>query len=53
MALAARQAMGKKQLKAYADRGYFMGPEIKCPRRPNFDPPCRLNFDPGLVAGIA
>ncbi len=29
MALAARQAMGKKQLKAYADRGYFMGPEIK------------------------
>jgi hypothetical protein len=24
-----------------------------CPRRPNFDPPCRLNFDPGLVAGIA
>jgi len=24
-----------------------------CPRRPNFDPPCRLNFDPGLVAEIA
>jgi hypothetical protein len=24
-----------------------------CPRRSNFDPPCRLNFDPGLVAGIA
>ena len=24
-----------------------------CPRRTNFDPPCRLNFDPGLVAGIA
>jgi transposase len=24
-----------------------------CPRRPNFDPPCRLNFDPGLGAGIA
>jgi len=29
MALAAREAMGKKRLKAYADRGYFMGPEIK------------------------
>jgi transposase len=29
MALAAREAMGKKQLKAYADRGYFMGPQIK------------------------
>ena len=29
MALAAREAMGKKQLKAFADRGYFMGPEIK------------------------
>jgi type I restriction enzyme M protein len=26
---------------------------LECPRRPNFDPPCRLNFDPGLVAGIA
>jgi hypothetical protein len=26
---------------------------LGCPRRPNFDPPCRLNFDPGLVAGIA
>ena len=24
-----------------------------CPRRPNFDPPCRLNFDPGIGAGIA
>ena len=24
-----------------------------CPRRSNFDPPCRLNFDPGLVAEIA
>jgi transposase len=29
MALAAREAIGKRQLKAYADRGYFMGPEIK------------------------
>ena len=27
--------------------------ELECPRRSNFDPPCRLNFDPGLVAGIA
>ena len=26
---------------------------VVCPRRPNFDPPCRLNFDPGMVAGIA
>ncbi len=26
---------------------------VVCPRRTNFDPPCRLNFDPGLVAGIA
>jgi hypothetical protein len=26
---------------------------ISCPRRSNFDPPCRLNFDPGLVAEIA
>ncbi|MFN9747359.1 MAG: SDR family oxidoreductase [Betaproteobacteria bacterium] len=24
-----------------------------CPRRSNFDPPCRLNCDPGLVTGIA
>jgi predicted SAM-dependent methyltransferase len=24
-----------------------------CPRRSNFDPPCRLNFDPGLGAGFA
>jgi Glycosyl transferase family 4 group len=24
-----------------------------CPRRPNIDPPCRLNRDPGLGAGIA
>jgi hypothetical protein len=23
-----------------------------CWRRPKFDPPCRLNFDPGLGAGI-
>jgi transposase len=29
MAQAARQAMGKKRLKAIADRGYFSGPEIK------------------------
>ena len=29
MALAAREAMGRKRLKAYADRGYFMGMEIK------------------------
>ena len=29
MALAARQAMGKKRLHAYADRGYFNSPEIK------------------------
>ena len=27
--------------------------QLQCPRRPNFDPPCRLNFDPGLGAGIA
>ena len=26
---------------------------LECPRRPNFDPPCRLNFDPGLMAEIA
>ena len=29
MALAAREAMGKKKLRAYADRGYFSGAEIK------------------------
>ena len=29
MALAAREAMGKKKLQALADRGYFNGPEIK------------------------
>ena len=29
MAMAAREAMGKKQLQAVADRGYFSGPEIK------------------------
>ena len=25
---------------------------VTCRRRPNFDPPCRLNFDPGMEAGI-
>ena len=25
----------------------------RCSRRSKFDPPCRLNFDPGLGAGIA
>jgi len=29
MALAARQAMGKKRLRALADRGYYNGPQIK------------------------
>ena len=29
MASAAREAMGKKHLKVYADRGYFLGPQIK------------------------
>lgn len=29
MAIAAREAMGKVKLKAYADRGYFNGPQIK------------------------
>ena len=29
MALAAREAMGKKKLQAFADRGYFNGPQIK------------------------
>ena len=29
MALAAREAMGKQKLQAYADRGYFSSPEIK------------------------
>ncbi len=29
MALAAREAMGKTRLRAYADRGYFSGLEIK------------------------
>ena len=29
MATAARDAMGKTQLEAIADRGYFNGPEIK------------------------
>lgn len=29
MAQAAREAMGKKRLKAIADRGYFSGPQIK------------------------
>jgi hypothetical protein len=24
---------------------------LYCPRRPTFDPPCRLNFDPGRCAG--
>jgi len=27
--------------------------DLYCPRRFNIDPPCRLNFDPGLGAGIA
>jgi len=25
---------------------------LHCRRRLNFDPPCRLNFDPGMEAGI-
>ena len=25
---------------------------LACRRRLNFDPPCRLNFDPGMEAGI-
>lgn len=29
MAIAAREAMGKKKLRAIADRGYFSGPQIK------------------------
>lgn len=29
LALAAREAMGKKRLRAYADRGYFSAPQIK------------------------
>ncbi len=29
MAAAAREAMGKQRMRAYADRGYFNGPEIK------------------------
>src|SRR4029078_5667274 len=29
MALAAREAMGKRKLQAFADRGYFNAPEIK------------------------
>jgi transposase len=29
VALAAREAMGKRRLQAYADRGYFSGPQIK------------------------
>ena len=28
-------------------------PAPDCRRRLNLDPPCRLNFDPGLVAGTA
>jgi sugar phosphate permease len=41
---------------AYLDRvnvGFAKLQMLGCPRRSNFDPPCRLNFDPGLVAGIA
>ena len=26
--------------------------QLQCRRRLNFDPPCRLNFDPGMEAGI-
>jgi predicted ATPase len=32
---------------------FVLPPWPECPRRPNFDPPCRLNFDPGLVTEIA
>jgi hypothetical protein len=34
---------------------WFFNREIGlvCWRRSKFDPPCRLNFDPGLGAGIA
>ena len=26
---------------------------LECPRRLNFDPPCRLNTDPGTGAAVA
>jgi hypothetical protein len=29
------------------------GDYVDCPRRSNFDPPCRLNSDPGVEAGFA
>lgn len=38
MALAAREAMGKRKLQALADRGYFNGPEIKACRDAGITP---------------
>ena len=30
--------------------GMRLGEAVRCPRRPNFDPPCRSNIDPGMDA---
>ena len=37
-------------VKQVLERGHRVA---ECPRRIKFDPPCRLNFDPGLGAGFA
>lgn len=34
-------------------RAFNLYEDIRCWRRSKFDPPCRLNFDPGLGAGVA
>ena len=44
---------GHEALHQGAELARLYGAQVMlvCPRRSNFDPPCRLNFDPGLVAG--
>ena len=48
-----RQREIDASIAAKAESEYLYDKPYECPRRSNFDPPCRLNFDPGLVAGIA
>ena len=48
------QALGYIQKLPQADRSPYIERmwQVRCWRRSKFDPPCRLNFDPGLGAGI-
>ncbi len=49
--------MGRLRIRIAKYEALLGGPKGRfacygCRRRLNFDPPCRLNFDPGMDAGI-